>query len=955
MTRIRRLNRRALVVLGIFLLVILPGVLGLVAYRQSGRSSAYLAEAKSLFRKNKTTLGLEYLNRHLELNPQDLDALDLKAKIFAQGATDGAGAVEASRILSQVLGRSSDLSRNQETRRRLVRLDLTIPGRARAAEAQARTLIRTGANDAEAHHLLARALEQVGVLEKKSEAIDEARHEYEIAETMAPGDVEGGERLASLYRDHLEDQSKAREVLDQLVRSCHEAEPSKRAAARLARARHFVLTRQNNLAALDVNEAVKDDPTDPDVRLAAANLCLQSRDSKAARAHLKAIDPARQKQPRVVVTLGLIDLVEQRPDDAIKTWRSGLVASEGNDPELTWRLAHVLLEAGRTAEADPLIDQYFRLVGGDEPPSNQRFLKALSLLQKNRAGEAVKELEALRFKVSKELEPHVYNALGRCYEAIRDPTRALEAYRQAAESSRDWSIPWASAARLQLATNPAEALATLDRGLAIFPEDSALLVALTGVYWRTQAAKPAKDRDWSGFKRTLNRARKAAPASPELALIEAEHFTLLEKPDAAIELLDTAVRLNPKSTELWLARSNELARTGRLGKAIDGLDQGLVAAGPQANLYVSKASLLCLKGLYNEAGDVLDGGLNRVPAEQKPLLWKTLGDFHRARGDLTSARAAYVAWGRLQPEDLEPRLSLVKLAMALNDEAAIDAAVAALKEAGGPKNQAWRVARVESLLWRPPGNPPPDGNRLDQAEALVNEIQSSDPKLAAGFLLEGRLREFKHETDRAIAAYERALSLDSGTTALTPLVALLVRENRNSDLARLKETLNTTQGGIERFAALQAFRQGDGNRAAELAAMAVQGDPQGIDSRVWQAEVLNALGKPDEAEAALKLSVESKPTSPVPWLQLLMLQVSLKKQSAAASTVDALIKVVKVDYPDVLWAQCYRAIGDFQRADECYEAAMKRWPDEPRVLASAVGFFEQNDQDGRHGRWSSSG
>ena len=32
----------------------------------------------------------------------------------------------------------------------------------------------------------------------------------------------------------------------------------------------------------------------------------------------------------------------------------------------------------------------------------------------------------------------------------------------------------------------------------------------------------------------------------------------------------------------------------------------------------------------------------------------------------------------------------------------------------------------------------------------------------------------------------------------------------------------------------------------------VQGDPQALDARVWQAQVLGALGKPKEAEAALR-------------------------------------------------------------------------------------------------------
>ena len=935
MTPTRRLNLRALFELAIVLLVIVPGVAGLALYRRSAGAS-YLVEAKALFAKGKTAPGMGYLNRHLELNPNDLEALDLKAKILAEEAGDEALAVEAARIHSQVLGRSTTLNNQRETRRRLVRLDLKIPSHAYAAEEQARALIRDGADDAEAHRLLARALEQLGILEKKAALIDQARVEYELAEAKEPGDVEGAQRLATLYRDRMENPSKALAVLDQLVKTCEGSPASKRAAARLARARHFNATGQPDLAAKDVDQAVQADPNDIEARLIAAELALQRRDTEAARKHVEALDAARRDDSRVVVTSGLIDLVEQRPDDAIKHWREGLVKSQGNDPELTWRLAHVLLETGRVTEAEPLIDQYHRLVGGDDPPPRQRYLKALALLQKNRAAEAVAELEAIRFKVDKGLAPHAFQTLGRAYEATGEPTRALEAYRLAAENSRDWSAPWAAAARVQSQAlgQPSEALATLERGLAVYPEDPALLTALAGLSWRSQAEKPAKDRNWSAFEAILKRARKVAPGSAELALVEADYDAATGRADVGLALLAAATRVNPRATDLWLARANASARAGKLGKALDILDQGLAAAGPQANLYVSKASMLSLKGLLNEARDVLVDSLKRVPDEQKPLLWKTLGDFDRARGDLSAARQAYNAWIELQPDNPEPRLSLVDLAITSDDPSAISAAVEALKGVGGPKSQAWRIARVEQLLRA-------KSEKLDEAETLIKEIQTADPKLAAGFLLEARLRVRKHEVDRAIAAYEQALKLESGTPALAPLVALLVREKRDADLARLKETLDARTGGLDRIAAMQTLKLGDGDRASRLAAMAAQGDPQGVDARVWQAEVLQALGKPDEAEAALKLLVENKPDNPSPWLQLLMLQVSRNKTAEAAATIDAIKSTVKVDYPEVLWAQCYRAIGDTAKAEASYDQALTRWADVPEVLASSAAFFER--------------
>ncbi len=109
------------------------------------------------------------------------------------------------------------------------------------------------------------------------------------------------------------------------------------------------------------------------------------------------------------------------------------------------------------------MDQYRRLVGGEEDDRKYLYLKALAVLRSNRPAEAVERLEAIRFKVPKPLEPHVLFALGQAYEAVRDPEKAMDAYRQSAQTSRKWAPPWKALARLQAQAHPEEARATLQR------------------------------------------------------------------------------------------------------------------------------------------------------------------------------------------------------------------------------------------------------------------------------------------------------------------------------------------------------------------------------------------------------------------------------------------------------------------------------------------------------------
>ena len=103
-------------------------------------------------------------------------------------------------------------------------------GQALAAEALARDLIQRDGGDAEAHRLLAHALELIAA-DGNAKALAEAAREHQCAERIEPGDVEGAERLAFLYAERFTDPGKALQVLDQLVQAA-QGSPRKLAEAR---------------------------------------------------------------------------------------------------------------------------------------------------------------------------------------------------------------------------------------------------------------------------------------------------------------------------------------------------------------------------------------------------------------------------------------------------------------------------------------------------------------------------------------------------------------------------------------------------------------------------------------------------------------------------------------------------------------------------------------------------
>ena len=133
---------------------------GTIAAAQS--LSSYLAEAKQALDDEAARHGLHL--RHATTSrgdPKNLEALEIKGRVLADGRRDYRGLEEAIRVQTQILALDPDADGGAEA------ADRAQPeGRpaTRAAQAAAEEYLKRGADDAEAHRLMARALEGVGYL-----------------------------------------------------------------------------------------------------------------------------------------------------------------------------------------------------------------------------------------------------------------------------------------------------------------------------------------------------------------------------------------------------------------------------------------------------------------------------------------------------------------------------------------------------------------------------------------------------------------------------------------------------------------------------------------------------------------------------------------------------------------------------------------------------------------------
>jgi cellulose synthase operon protein C len=842
-----RVNWGALAVVVLAVVLAVPALLGLKAWQdRSGRSALLLEAKKQRDEAKRPDLALGYLNRYLELAPDDLDAVDQRAALLAESARDRASVESAIRAHVLLLGKKADDRGRGATRKRLAGLYLRTE-QFRAAEQTAREQLRLEPKDVEARRLLARSLEGAGRL-GDAQALEAAAAEYEAAEALEPGDVASGERLATLYLDKFGDRARATRVVDALLQYNPHSAP-----ARLARSRFFALLGEAKAASSEIDEALRIDPSGVDVRLAAAEAATKQYDPATARRHLDAIDPPRPDDLRVKVLRGQIELADRRADLAIRDWRDGLALANGGDAELTWRLAHVLLQLGRPREAAPLISQYRRLSGGDEPSPACRYLAGLSMLKLGRTAEAIAELEAVRYKLGKDLEGLLYLALGQAYEASPEPVKAADAYQRATNSPAAGAAPWLALARLQAVDRPGDQVATLERGIAAVGPDERLVVELARALWHKQMAMPSGKRDWSELDRVLN----TTPDTVETVVIRAELAASQGRAEDGVALLEGATLHNPASAPLRLALAEALARLGRVDRAVARLDEAVASLGDQAGFRIARARYALIKGNIPAARAALGDAPDRVPSDQRSTLAKAFGEFLLGQKDLEAARRAFLEWASLEPESIDPHLALLNLAIEAGDSRSVDLEVDALKAIGGPSSLFWKVARAEALLRDRPG-PPPSPARLDEAARLIAEIKSSTPRQPSGVLLEARLMEHRGLPDDAIRAYEKAVELKGGPLAVKPLAALLARLGRSDDLAALRSKLGGFPPEVERMLAGSGPRPSAGDpRAREALARALVDPVERAKAREHASKAAEAVDAPPDAirlAAALDLA-----------------------------------------------------------------------------------------------------
>ncbi len=998
-----RLNWKAIGILFLTLALLSVGAVALYKFQRNRTTARFLADARAAEAKGEHDDALTNYDMYLSRRPGDVETLLSRSKLLDAMYQDGL--IDQGSVLLSYDAVLALRPRATDTRQRVVELlvnrrpDETVSESFQSmSKLSAESLLRhlqilkpaAGANATETAALL----EYQGMAQLRLEQIPAARQSFQEALKSDPTRVASSTILASLLLDPTlepNDPEEAARIMDAMVEANEKVKDNPNlAAALLERAVVRRLAKQPGWQA-DLAQAQKIDPKNVAVLFVSGAIASEEGRLDEARAAFKAAIALRPKDSRAYQQLAGVELRANHAEEAAGWLRKGLEAL-GNrpDPNMSWFLTTILADSGKSREARTALEDFrgLRLNYDNaqvrvQRAAQSRFVDGIIALGEARTPEDSTRVATLLAGIDPQtlsggggsLTGAYYRTLASAYvksidrngppaKAQQARNNAIAAYRQAISATPNSAQPVIELAQLlrsvpvdptlegparqtALAERERSAIDLLDEALTRYPakpEDAAtrenlgaVLSALIELRIAEQNRLPAEQRNWTTVDRLFAQGRESVPTSRVLNQLALRYSTLRQRTaDLASTLrkqLDDPA--NAQNADLWAALAQSYAIQGKTEEAIKTLDEAVTKAGDKLVLRLAHAAAERSRGDTDAALAALTTDIEAIPTDDRSRIWQEVATIQLARPDYGAARAAIQRWVALRPRLTDPRRELFSIAIRLNDEPAARAEFAEIEQLDGKDGFQTLSARfdlAQTFL------------SAEETEAAVNALLKAYPERLESHLAQGiYLETKKKDVPGAIAAYKEAMAIAPTSEVANRLAALYAKAGELDDLEILRKQIGAspimTQISVNALASA-----GQKDRAAELAAEMAQGNPDALNLQVWQANVLKALGSPDQARQKLQDLIKANPEDLSPWVSLLMLQLGQKQLTEAAATVAEMKKNVKVERPELLWARCAILMGDAKAADKEIEAALAQHPDDPIVLRTAVQYYRQTNR-----------
>jgi tetratricopeptide (TPR) repeat protein len=939
----RTVNVRFLCILAGSLVLLTLGVAFLHGYQVQRNAKVIKDRAQQAEDGKEFERAARYYQTYLGYVPNDVEAKKAQARCLEHKEEKRKTRADWTRelfLLEQVLQREPE---NHEIRRRVIQLTMGMQ-RVNDAIEHITELLKSSPKDAELERWYAACLVRKG---------DDVQAEQLLRKAVEHDkqDLAGYRDLTDLLVNKRKAPAEANKVMEAMVK-----ENNGRYEAHLLRADYLLGRGQQQDAAKEVAEAVKLEPKNILVIMAAAQIALAQGKLDEARGHLQRGLKEHPANAEMVRMLARVQLRDNHVADAVATLRRGAeIASEDSRNLIRNDLAEILIQRG-DPQAEDVIQQ---LRDGRAPQVMLDELAARQSMQKGQWLQASHLLESVRAQASSSGQrdiPQIDVLLGYCYENLGEPDRALVVYRKALASD-----PQSKAARGGVAS-ALRAMGKGDEALleyrSITSTDPATALKMAELLIARNKRQDQKEKiDWQEVKALLDQAAKETPGTPAIAGLRAEVLLAQGEVDKALALVKEACVKQPDQLESWLALIRITQIRDGAEKALAVLEEATRKLGDRAELRLVQARYWSRRWDDKEAAVALaklERDTQQLGSDERRFL-EELADIYYQGGHSEQAGRLWTALLEKDPNSLRLRLMLFDLALQKGDDSVAAKMLGDLKQVEGDQGTVWRYAEACANLAkakREKDDETAKEQRLKTATSLLEEVAAQRPSWGAVPLRLAEIHFLEGNREAAIRAMNQAAELgESSPQILRQVIESLFRAQRYQEAQQLLAKIpgEAIPNYVARLGDRLKIQNKDFEGAIARARQAVQRGSKDPGDHLWLAQVLAASGdRKHQAEAeqtirkALDLSGADK--APDLWIFLVRFLAVTGHKNDAEASVQLAKQRLAPEFAELAAGQCWELLDQPQKALEEFQAALKARPDDAAVLASVAGFHLRHRQ-----------
>ncbi|MCX7424752.1 MAG: tetratricopeptide repeat protein [Planctomycetia bacterium] len=694
-----------------------------------------------------------------------------------------------------------------------------------------------------------------------------------------------------------------------------------------------------------------------------------------------------------------------RPKEAIECLRQGRKAT-GDNPEVLWRLAGLLIDAGDLDGARKAIgdlgktgvpEAFLDHLQGCIDYSQGKWLAAATRFDKVRPALVPWPTEARKVDL---LLAECYGKLGR----LKDQR---DAYLRCAATDRTW-MP----ALLGLAETKAkagqieEAVEDYRLILRLGNAPPAVKYEVARLLYLKNSRLPESERNWNEVETALNEAEQAGPGGAAGLLLRAELLVAKNDPQEATRLLtglrqglvekaqkcraegqkalSEAETLSGEAKAAKLAEAEKLLATARDNEAAQpalwqmliglaesqqdwtGAEAELSAAEKQLGdtplMRATRAKHLVERHGKDAATDIrnLAENAGQFSPPERIQLWRELARLSYQAGDVEQAQKLCDRVLEAEPGNLEIQGLRFQIAAASQDLDAMQQILDKIKEVQQTPGAFWHYGEAVRLtmLAEKGGS----DKLLDDAQASLAKSLELQPNWAQAKLLAALLHERRHDENAALEAYLQAIDLGiNDPNTIRHVAQLLSAKNRFREADHMFRLLGETQPTLSDEAGRELrsvkARLGEFEQAADVARKIASSSDK-FEDHIWLGQLLSVVGRQAasrqqtelakkslaEAEEALRQAVLLKSDAAETWVALVQFYGQTGQLDKAERILAQAKRRLDPAQATAALAQCYDVLGKTDEAARQYELAVAGAPKDPAIARLAFAFHLRGNQ-----------